>query len=129
MYLIGQYLAYMAVAIGLFGMGIAIYLRVTPYHEIGLIRAGNATAAWSLGGVMIGLALPMASAMAHSISLADMALWSAVALVFQLLAFFAASFALKDIRAGIEADRKAYGVALGALSVAVGILNAGALTY
>lgn len=127
--LIGQYLAYMAVAIGLFGAGIAIYLRVTPYHEIRLIRDGNTTAAWSLGGVMIGLSLPMASAMAHSISLADMALWSAVALAFQLLAYLAATITLKDIHAGIEADRKGYGVALGALSVAVGILNAGALTY
>lgn len=129
MYLIGQYLVYMVVAIGLFGVGIAVYLRVTPYQEIHLIRSGNAAAAWSLGGVMIGLALPMASAMAHSISLADMALWSAVALAFQLLAYFAAGLALKDIRGGIEADRTAYGVALGALSVAVGILNAGALTY
>lgn len=129
MYLFGQYLAYMAVALGLFTIGIGIYISITPYHEIRLIRDGNTAAAWSLGGVMVGFALPMASAMAHSISLPDMALWSVVALAFQLLAFFAASLTLTDIRAGIEGDRTAYGVTLGALSVAVGILNAGALTY
>jgi putative membrane protein len=129
MYFIGQYLIYMTVALGLFGLGVTIYIRVTPYGEISLIRAGNTAAAWSLGGMMVGLALPLASAMAHSISLVDMALWSAVAVAFQLLAYFAASLTLHDIRAGIEADRTAYGVALGALSVAMGILNAGALTY
>ncbi len=129
MQLIGLYLAYMVVAIALFACGVAIYMRITPYQEIRLIRDGNCTAAWSLGGVMIGLTLPLASAMAHSVSLADMAMWGAIALLFQLLAFFAASVTLKDFRAGIEADRTAYGVALAALSVAVGILNAGALTY
>lgn len=129
MLLLGQYLAYMAVAIGLFAIAITLYVRVTPYHEVRLIREGNCSAAWSLGGVMVGMTLPLASAMAHSVSLLDMALWGAVALVFQLLAFVAASLALKDIRAGIEGDRTAYGVALAGLSVAVGILNAGALTY
>lgn len=129
MYLLGQYMAYMALAIGLFAIGIFVYIRITPYQEFRLIRAGNCTAAWSLGGVMIGLTLPLASAMAHSVSLADMALWGGVALAFQLLAFFFAAFALKDLRNGIEADRTSYGVALAALSIAVGILNAGALTY
>lgn len=129
MQLIGLYLGYMAVAIGLFIVGMTVYIRITPYHEIALIRAGNGAAAWSLGGVMIGLTLPLASAMAHSVSLQDMAVWGAVALSFQLLAFFAASLALKDLRAGIEGDRVAYGVTVAALSISVGILNAGALTY
>ena len=45
---------------------IAVYLMVTPYKELTLIRAGNKAAALSLGGVVIGFALPIAVSVAVS---------------------------------------------------------------
>ncbi len=129
MALLGAYAAYMAVAVGLLAVGVAIYLVATPHHEISLIRAGNAAAAWSLGGTVVGLALPLASVMTYSVSLLDMAMWGAVALATQLVAFLLVSLLMRDLRAGIEADRVGYGVLLGAVSVAFGVLNAGALSY
>ncbi len=126
---IGLYLAYMGVAAGLWAAGYLIYIGLTPHKEIQLIRKGNAAAAWSLGGTLVGLALPLASALAYSASLLDMALWGAVAVAIQLLAFLLVSLVMRDLRAGIEADRTGYGILLGAVSIAFGLLNAGALTY
>jgi hypothetical protein len=47
-----------------------IYQWVTPYNEKALIRAGNVTAAIALAGALIGYALPLASALSHTVSLA-----------------------------------------------------------
>lgn len=125
---LGLYVAYMAVSVGLIVVAVRIYMLVTPYHEIKLIRAGNTAAAYSLGGMVIGFATAVASASAHSVGMVDMVIWSAVALIGQLLAFFAAAALLGGFKAGMEQDKTSYGLALGALSIAVGIVNAGALT-
>ncbi|WP_245985984.1 DUF350 domain-containing protein [Azospirillum thermophilum] len=53
-----------------------------------------------------------------------------IALVSQIVAYVIVSrVLLPGFRAGVEADRIAYGVLLGSLSVAVGLLNYGSLTY
>ena len=126
---LGLYIGYMAASIGLIIVAVGIYLLVTPYHEIRLIRAGNTAAAYSLGGMVIGFAAAVASASAHSVGMVDMVIWSAVALAGQLLAFLAAAAVLGGFKAGMEQDKQSYGIALGALSIAIGIVNAGALTY
>ena len=41
------FLAYFAVAIVLLALFLLVYLNVTPYHEVALIRAGNSAAAVS----------------------------------------------------------------------------------
>jgi putative membrane protein len=47
------FLAYFAVAMGLLVLFLLVYLNVTPYHEVALIRAGNAAAAVSLAGALL----------------------------------------------------------------------------
>ncbi len=42
-------------------VGAALYALITPHREIALIREGNAAAAVSFGGVLVGLALPLAA--------------------------------------------------------------------
>ena len=73
---------------------LAIYVRITPYNELALIRAGNEAAAVSLGGAVIGFALPIAVSVAVSHNLYAMIGWGVVASVVQLLAFIAARLAL-----------------------------------
>jgi putative membrane protein len=104
-------------------------VRITPHPEIRLIREGNAAAAASLGGALIGFALPLASAVENSVSLLDMLLWAAVALVVQLLAYAIARLLVRDIASQIEAGRVSAGVLLGALAIAIGLLNAASMTY
>ena len=49
-------------------LGATLYVLMTPHREIALIREGNAAAALSLGGVLVGLAIPLSASLAGSTS-------------------------------------------------------------
>lgn len=123
------FLSYFAAAIGLLAVFLLAYLWITPYREISLIREGNAAAAASLSGAMIGFVLPLASAIVHSVSLLDMAVWGLIALIIQLLAYLAARLLLPNLAHSIPGGQIASGVFLAALSLAIGLLNAACMTY
>ncbi|WP_237216066.1 DUF350 domain-containing protein [Falsiroseomonas oryziterrae] len=122
------FLAYLATGILLLTAAMAIYIRVTPYNEITLIRANNVGAAVTLGGAMIGFCMPIASAFAHSINIVDAAVWSLVALAVQIACFFAVSKLLGDSRAAIERGEVAGAILKASVSVSVGLLNAACLS-
>ncbi|HSG50613.1 MAG TPA: DUF350 domain-containing protein, partial [Rheinheimera sp.] len=73
--------AYFALAILLLLVFVRIYTWVTPHDEFALIRANNVAAAVAFGGAIIGFAWPLASAVTHSLSLLDCAIWGGVALL------------------------------------------------
>ncbi|HOB62018.1 MAG TPA: DUF350 domain-containing protein [Candidatus Competibacteraceae bacterium] len=123
------FLSYFATAIGLLLLFLAAYVFITPYREIALIREGNTAAAASLGGALLGFVLPLASAIAHSVSLIDMAIWGLIALVIQLLVYLGARLLLPGLERAIPTGQVATGVFLGALSLAIGILNAACMSY
>src|SRR5215475_1478487 len=77
-------LVQLATTTALFGIGLAIYIWLTPYRELTLIRQGNVAAAITLAGQMIALAIPLGGMLAHSVNLPDIALWGVVAVVLQL---------------------------------------------
>ena len=79
--------------------------------------------------MLIGFALPLASAVAHSVSLLDMLVWSVVALIVQLIAYAAVRLAVPRIVHNVRDGQVASGVFLGAVAVAVGILNAASMTW
>lgn len=118
---------YFATAAVLLAVFLALYLYVTPYDELALIREGNVAAAVSLAGAMIGYALPIAVAVAVSHSLAVMAGWGVVACIVQLLAYVVARLAQPQINQAIPQGKVASGIFLASLSFAVGILNAGCI--
>lgn len=106
-----------------------IYLRITPYREIQLIREGNIAAAISLSGAMIGFTIPLAKSAAQSGSLLDMMMWGGIALVVQLLAFVTVRLVIPGIAKDIPDGKIAQGAFLGALSLATGLLNSACMTY
>ena len=120
---------YFVCSLALLGLFLVIYVRITPYREFALIREGNAAAAASLSGSMIGFVIPLARSITQSANLADMALWGVIALVVQLLVYFIATRLMPGITGDIPAGKVGPGVFLGALSVATGILNAACMTY
>ena len=121
--------AYFGLALLLLAAFMFIYMRLTPYREIQLIREGNVAAAASLGGALIGFALPVASAVENSVSLTDMLTWAAVALIVQLIAFVVARLLVPALGRNIEQGQLASGVFLGAIAIAIGLLNAAAMVY
>jgi putative membrane protein len=121
--------AYFGLGLLLLGVFVVIYIRITPYHEVSLIRAGNAAAAASLGGAVIGFVLPIASSIENSVSLLDMLVWAVVSLVVQLVAFFIARAIVPTISRNVEQGQLASGIFLGAVAIALGLLNAACMTY
>ncbi len=122
-----QFASFLFSAIALLGAFFFAYIAVTPYNELALIRAGNEAAAISLGGAVIGFALPIAVSVAVSHNLYAMLGWGIVAGAVQIAAFIAARLALPQLTEAIPQGRRAAGIFLAALAIGAGILNAGCL--
>ena len=123
------FLLYLAASFVLVGLFILLYVQVTPQREIMLLRQGNAAAAVSFGGAVIGFIIPLSQSVAQSFNLLDMALWSLVALVVQLALFFLANLLVQDAGRKItEGDLGTAGF-LAITAVGGGMLNAACMTY
>jgi len=124
-----NFLVYLAVAVALLAAFMLVYVWVTPQHELPLIRQGNVSASVVFGGTLLGFALPLASAVAHSVNLVDLALWGAVACLVQGVASLLLRFVIHDLRAHIETDRVSVAITMASLKLAMGLLNAAAIVY
>ncbi len=121
------YITFLGTGVGLLLAAVAIYVLITPIHEFRLIRAGNKAAAASLGGAVIGLSLPLFGVASSTFVLAELAAWGAVGVALQVGAYLIVSLALPRYRHNIESDQLSYGIAGAAFSIAVGVINAGAI--
>ena len=117
---------YFAVGLGFVALFLALYLHLTPHRELRLIREGNLAAGTALSGALIGFCLPLARAMAHSVSLV---VWGAVALLAQAAAYGFTRLLLPAFPARIERGEQAAAVLSATLHVGVGLLNAAAMVY
>ncbi|MEO8624573.1 MAG: DUF350 domain-containing protein [bacterium] len=125
---VGAHFLYFGIAIVAVVVFVLLYAAVTPYGEFTLIRQGNTAAAISLGGAILGYTRPLAQAVAQSEGLGDMLLWSGVALVAQLVAFGITRLILPKLSSDVQEGKIASAVFLAAISVAIGALNAAAMT-
>jgi putative membrane protein len=123
-----NFILYFITAVVLLVIFAKIYEKITPYREFDLIGRGDVAAACSFGGALLGFAIPLASAIAHSLGLIDMILWGVIALIVQLLTFQAIKMIFPTIVADIPANQVSKGIFLGIVSLIVGILNAACIT-
>lgn len=123
------FLVYFATGLGLLALFAMVYGWIMPYRETALIRQGNVAASISLAGALVGFVLPLASAIAHSVNLLDMLVWAVIALIAQVAVYAVVARILPHFAEAIEAGRIAPATLLAAMAVAVGLLNAAALTY
>lgn len=124
-----NFLAYFAAAIVLLAAFVAVYVFITPYDEIRLIRNNNVAAAVSLSGAVLGFAMPIANVIAHSDTLLDLLVWSVIAGMVQLAAWLVARVALPTLKEDIAANRIAPAILVAALSLTIGLINAACMTY
>ena len=92
-----DFLVYLLISGTLLAVFIAIYVRITPYREIALIREGNIAAAYSLSGTILGMVIPLSSAVKSSVGPIDLVIWCVIALAVQLIVFVVARITLPNI--------------------------------
>jgi putative membrane protein len=117
-----EFLVYAGLAIAFIYGYMIVYLWVTPYNELKLIKDGNIAAAVSLSGSVLGFTFPLAAAIFNSVHPWDMMLWAAIAAVVQLLVYVAVRYTLLNVVRRIPDGQVA-------ISVSAGILNAACMTY
>jgi putative membrane protein len=125
---IGNFLIYLVSGLVLLGAFLGAYTLALPMREWELIRQGNVAAAVVVGGALLGFTLPLAEAIRHTDGFGQMVVWSAVALLVQLLGFGLMRLYRRDAAAAIEKGDMAEAVLLASGSLALGLVNAACLT-
>jgi putative membrane protein len=126
---LGAFVAYFSVSLGLLIVFARIYVSITPYAEVKLIRDNNTAAALSFTGALAGFAIPLGSAVAHSVGLVDMLIWGIVAMVVQILTYYIVKLLFPKLPADIPHNHIPKGIVLGAISIIIGYLNAMCMSY
>jgi putative membrane protein len=106
----------------------ALYVQLTPHKEIALIREGNAAAAVSLGGVLVGLAIPLAVSLKASTTLIELGLWGVAITLVQLLVFRLVDLILHGLPMRIQDDEMAAAAMLVGAKLATALILAAAVS-
>ena len=121
-------LLHSSVTLAMLAAAVALYIKITPYDDLGLIRDGNVAAAVSLAGAILGLGIPLAFSMASSISVWEILIWGPVTLVLQLVAFRFTDLIMRDLPQRIVDGELGPAVLLVSINLAVAAINPAAVT-
>ena len=121
------FLIWTGTAGGMLVLAATIYILLTPWKELALVKGGNATAGLALAGALVGLAIPLASCLASSVSLLDLILWGVVALILQLIAYRLTDLLLRDLPKRIQNDEAGAAIVLISTKLASAMLLAAGL--
>lgn len=106
----------------------AIYMWVTPFHELALIRQGMVAPALSLGGAVIGFSLTVASSILHNDHYLLFLMWCASGLSVQLVTYALLARAFPRLPGQLASNNVAAGASAGVVSLVVGIVNAACMS-
>jgi len=126
------FLLFFLTAVAVLILFLYLYAKVTPYDDYVLIfEENNVAAALGFGGAIVGLSIPLYSALVSSVSYFDFFIWALVAMLVQLLFAYGAtkkkgkfSFEQK-----IQDGNVSAGMLMSFLSISIGLLNAGSMSY
>ena len=104
-----------------------IYVLLTPWKELALVKGGNASEGLALAGAIAGLAIPIASTLASSVSLFDLLIWGVIALLLQLIVYRLVDILLRDIPQRIEQDQAGAAIVLIAAKISSALILAAGL--
>lgn len=117
-----SFLAYTGTAAAMLIIAIAIYIKLTPWRELALVKDENGAAGLALAGAIVGLAIPIAACLASSISLIGLVLWGVVALLLQLVAYRVTDLLLSDLPRRIQEDQAGPAIVLVGAKIGSAIL-------
>jgi putative membrane protein len=116
------------VSLAILAVAIVVHALISPVKEVALIRAGNAAASVSFGGVVLGLAIPLARSLQASTSLVETVIWAFAATVVALLVFRLIDLLLRGLPARMQDGDIAAGALLAAAKVAAALIVAAAFS-
>ena len=108
--------------------GMGIYMWITPYEDIKLVRDGNTAGAVALGAAFLGLAIPLAGSLAGSVTSRAILMWGIVTVVVQLIAFKVVDLVLRGLPKRIADGEMAAAIFLAFVKVSAGAVVATAVT-
>lgn len=120
-------LLHFSLTIVILAIGATVYALLTPHKEIQLIRAGNTAAAVSLGGVLVGLAIPLAMSLSAAKSLMEIGLWGLATMAVQLLVFRLTDLLLTGLPQRIKDGEVAAAALLVGAKIATALILAAAM--
>ena len=123
------FLGHFGVALLMLGIGVVLYLLITPVNEYRLIKEGNTSAALTLGAAMLGISISLGAALAGRVNLWDIVIWGSVAILLQLAVFFLVDRVLSDLAHRIRADEMSAALILASTKLSIALLNAAAIGY
>jgi putative membrane protein len=126
------FLQFFGTAVFLVGIFLYLYAVVTPYDDYKLIfEENNIAAALGFGGAIIGVSIPLYSALVSSVSFFDFAIWGIIAIVIQLLfaLIITRSKGKYSFASKISEGVTPVGILMAFLSISIGLLNAGSMSY
>jgi putative membrane protein len=85
-------------------------------------------AAIALSSALVGFVIPLASVIAHSAGIIDLAVWGTVALAVQLGGFIITRLVLPGLPQTIQAGNTANATLLAGISLSLGVLDAACMT-
>lgn len=136
-----NFLLYLGISLPLLGIGMFLFMKITPYNEFQIISEGDEVntprkaaaaqaAAYTLGGKIIGLSLVLASAIFHSVSIIDLALWGGIGIGFQIIIFYLYELITPfKVTSEIPNGNIAAGILSAFLSTSTGLLLAALISY
>ena len=124
-----EFLIYAGLAIAFVYLYLIVYMKLTPYNELKLIKDGNVAAALSLSGSLLGFTFPLAASIFQAVHPWDMMLWATIAATVQLLVYVAVRYTLINVTRRIPEGQVATGIVHGTIALSAGILNAACMTY
>ena len=127
-----SFLSFFFTALALVIVFLYLYAIVTPYDDYKLIfEDNNIAAALGFGGAIIGVSIPLYSALVHSVSYVDFTIWGVVAIFIQLVfAFVVTRLSGKySFKTKISEGIIPVGILMAFLSISIGLLNAGSMSY
>ena len=121
-------MAHVGVTVVMLMLGATLYAILTPWKEISLIRNGNSAAAVAFGGVLAGLAIPLAASLSASSSIIEIVVWGMATVIVQLLAFRLTDMILAGLPDRIRDGEISAAVLLVSAKLAVALILAAAVT-
>ena len=127
-----DFLSFFFTAVALVIVFLYLYAIVTPYDDYNLIfQENNEAASLGFGGAIIGVSIPLYSALVHSVSYIEFAIWGAIAILIQLIfAFVVTRLGGKySFKEKISQGVVPVGILMAFLSISIGLLHAGSMSY